>query len=59
VQVRSSRFFHSSEFWKTSPSGLNSSKIVLDATRIIFRLARLRATVSRLGSSRNSLEASR
>jgi hypothetical protein len=59
VHVLSSRFFHSSELRKTSSSGLNSSKIVREATRIIFRLARLNATVSRRGSSKNLLEASR
>ena len=59
VQVRSSRFFHSSEFANVSSSALNSSKMVRDATRIIFRFARLSATVSRRGSSRNSLDASR
>ena len=58
VQVRSSRFFHSCELRNTSSSGLKTEKMLREATRIIFRFARLSATVSRHGSSRNSLDAS-
>src|SRR5262249_23352078 len=57
--VRRSRFFHSSELANVSSSVLNSEKMLREATRIIFRFARLRATVSRRGSSRNSHEAIR
>jgi hypothetical protein len=59
VQVRSSRFFQRSELANVSSSGLKSEKMLREATRIIFRFARLRATVRRRGSSRNSQEASR
>jgi hypothetical protein len=57
--VRSSRFFQSSELVNVSSSVLKSEKILREATRIIFRFARLNATVKRRGSSRNSLEASK
>src|SRR5262245_38570925 len=57
--VRSSRFFQSSELANVSSSVLNSEKMLREATRIIFRFARLSATVRRRGSSRNSHEASR
>ncbi len=40
-----------------SSSGLNSEKTLRDATRIIFRLARLTATVNRRGSSKKPAEA--
>jgi hypothetical protein len=59
VQVRSSRFFQIRAFANVSSSGLNSEKMLRDATRIIFRFARLTATVSRRGSSRNSLHVNR
>lgn len=45
VQVRTSRFFHSSELENVSSSGLNSEKMLREATSTIFRFARLRATV--------------
>src|SRR5262245_59599002 len=57
--VRSRRFFQSSELANVSSSGLKSEKMLREATRIIFRFARLRATVSRRGSSKNSHETSR
>ena len=59
VQVWRSRFFHIWACAKVSSSTLKSSKIARDATRIILLLDRLRATVSRRGSSRNLLDASR
>ena len=59
VHVRSSRFFHSRALANVSASGLNSENTLRDATRIIFRLARLTATVSRRGSSKNPAEAKR
>src|SRR5215210_2204003 len=58
-QARNSRFFHNSEFANVSSSGLNKEKMLRDATKIIFRFARLTATVNRRGSRRNVLEASR
>src|SRR5262249_35058894 len=58
-QRRNSRFFHSSEFANASSSGLNRLKTDSDATRISFLLARLRATVSRRGSRRNSPDSNR
>src|SRR5262245_13227632 len=57
--VRSSRCFQSSELMNVSSSVLNSEKMLREATRIIFRFARLSATVRRRGSSRNPHEASR
>ncbi len=59
VQVRRRRFFQSWELAKVSSSALNSSKTERAATSTIFRLARLKATVSRRGSIRNLPEASR
>src|SRR5262245_52758324 len=55
--VRSSRFFQSSELANVSSSVLNSEKMLREATIIIFRFARLSATVKRRGSSRNSQDA--
>src|ERR1051325_10044785 len=57
--VRCNRFFQISELTKTSSSGLNNEKMLREATRIILRFARLRATVNRRGSSRNLLGANR
>lgn len=54
VQVWRRRRFQSSEFANASSSGLNRLKTDSDATRMSFRLARLSATVSRRGSSKNS-----
>lgn len=59
VQVRPSRFVHSWAFSNVSSSGLNNSNTLRAATSTIFRLARLTATVSRRGSSRNPADASR
>jgi hypothetical protein len=59
VQVFTIRFFHVREFRNTSSSGLKTEKMLRLATRIIFRFARLNATVRRRGSSGKSLEASR
>src|SRR5262245_42464644 len=58
-QVRRSSFFHKSELTNASSSGLNRLKTDPEATRINFLLARLNATVSRRGSSRNSPDSSR
>ena len=55
---RSSRFFQRSELKNVSSSGLNSEKMLREATRIIFRFARLSATVSRRGSSKNYVSSS-
>jgi hypothetical protein len=45
--VRNSRFFQRREFANVSSSGLNNEKMLREATRIIFFLARLTATVRR------------
>jgi hypothetical protein len=56
--VRTRRFFRRSELANVSSSVLNSEKILWEATRIIFRFARLSATVRLRGSSRNPADAS-
>src|SRR5205823_9582246 len=58
VQARRSRFFQSCAWANVSSSALKRVKTDRDATRIILRSARLKATVRRRGSSRNALDAS-